>query len=144
MLKALWPHARPYSKWICLGVLCSAAEAVFELLIPLVMLFFGRRFLTKPPKSINSLYGYRTARSMKNQQTWDFAHRVCGKLWSRAGAVMLPLSLLAMLPALGRGTEETGMWCIPVTGVQLAVLVGSMFPVERALKENFDQFGRKR
>lgn len=80
----------------------------------------------------------------ENQQTWDFAHRVCGKLWSRAGAVMLPLSLLAMLPALGRGTEETGMWCIPVTGVQLAVLVGSMFPVERALKENFDQFGRKR
>lgn len=37
MLKTLWPHARPYSKWICLGVLCSAAEAVFELLIPLVM-----------------------------------------------------------------------------------------------------------
>ena len=43
---------------------------------------------------------------MKNQQTWDFAHRVCGKLWSRAGAVMLPLSLLAMLPALGRGTRD--------------------------------------
>ena len=104
----------------------------------------GRCVTPKAPKSINSLYGYRTARSMKNQQTWDFAHRVCGKLWSRAGAVMLPLSLLAMLPALGRGTEETGMWCIPVTGVQLAVLVGSMFPVERALKENFDQFGRKR
>ena len=37
MLKTLWPHARPYSKWIGLGVLCSAAEAVFELLIPLVM-----------------------------------------------------------------------------------------------------------
>ena len=55
---------------------CTASS----LLIPLVMLFFGRRFLTKPPKSINSLYGYRTARSMKNQQTWDFAHRVCGKL----------------------------------------------------------------
>ena len=37
MLKTLWPHARPYSTWMCLGVLCSAAEAVFELLIPLVM-----------------------------------------------------------------------------------------------------------
>ena len=37
MLKKLWPHARPYSKWIALGVLCSAFEAVFELLIPLVM-----------------------------------------------------------------------------------------------------------
>ncbi len=37
MIKKLWPHARPYSRWIALGVLCSAAEAVFELLIPLVM-----------------------------------------------------------------------------------------------------------
>ena len=37
MLKKLWPHARPYSKWIALGVLCSACEAIFELLIPLVM-----------------------------------------------------------------------------------------------------------
>ena len=37
MLKKLWPYARPYRKWIILGVVCSAAEAVFELLIPLVM-----------------------------------------------------------------------------------------------------------
>ena len=37
MLKKLGPYARPYSKWIAVGVLCSAAEAIFELLIPLVM-----------------------------------------------------------------------------------------------------------
>ena len=37
MLKKLGSYARPYSKWIALGVLCSAAEAIFELLIPLVM-----------------------------------------------------------------------------------------------------------
>lgn len=37
MMKKLWPHARPYAKWICVGVACSALEAVFELLIPLVM-----------------------------------------------------------------------------------------------------------
>lgn len=37
MLKKLWPHARPYGGWIAVGVLCSAAEAIFELLIPLVM-----------------------------------------------------------------------------------------------------------
>lgn len=37
MIKKLWPHARPYAKWICAGVCCSAAEAIFELLIPLVM-----------------------------------------------------------------------------------------------------------
>ena len=37
MLKKLGAYAKPYSKWIALGVVCSAAEAVFELLIPLVM-----------------------------------------------------------------------------------------------------------
>ncbi len=37
MTKKLWPHARPYALWILAGVACSAAEAVFELLIPLVM-----------------------------------------------------------------------------------------------------------
>lgn len=37
MLKKLWPYARPFSPWIVGGVACSAAEAVFELLIPLVM-----------------------------------------------------------------------------------------------------------
>lgn len=37
MTKQLWPHARPYAPWILAGVACSAMEAVFELLIPLVM-----------------------------------------------------------------------------------------------------------
>ena len=37
MLKKLWPYTGGYRKWICAGVLCSAAEAIFELLIPLVM-----------------------------------------------------------------------------------------------------------
>ena len=37
MKHTLWPHARPYALWIALGVACSAMEAVFELLIPLVM-----------------------------------------------------------------------------------------------------------
>ena len=37
MIKRLWPYARPYRFFIAAAVLCSAAEAVFELLIPLVM-----------------------------------------------------------------------------------------------------------
>ena len=37
MLKKLWPYTRGYRRWICAGVICSASEAIFELLIPLVM-----------------------------------------------------------------------------------------------------------
>ena len=37
MLKKLWPYARQYRACILAGIVCSASEAVFELLIPLVM-----------------------------------------------------------------------------------------------------------
>ncbi len=37
MIRKLWPYTQGYRKWIFLGVLCSASEAVFELLLPLVM-----------------------------------------------------------------------------------------------------------
>ena len=115
-----------------------------DLLIPAMMLLLGRRFLTKPPRTINGTYGYRTRRSMKSQAAWDFAHRTCGRLWSRLGLVMLPLSALVMLPVLGADTGTVGLWCGTVVLVQTAVLLGSIFPVERALKKEFDQFGRER
>ena len=113
------------------------------LLVPAVMLYFGWRFLNRSPKKINALYGYRTSRSMKNQQTWDYAHQVCGKLWFRAGAVMLPLSLLAMLPGLGKDTQALGIWLMGVVLVQVVVMIATIFPVEKALKQKFDKFGRR-
>ena len=115
-----------------------------NLLVPGIMMFFGWRFRTKPPKHINGLYGYRTARSMKNQQTWDFAHAVCGTIWFRVGVCMLPLSVGLMLPSFGRDIETVGLWCGGITLLQVVVLLGTIVPVERALKQNFDQFGRKR
>ena len=113
------------------------------LLVPTLMLYFGWRFLNRPPKKINALYGYRTSRSMKNQQTWDYSHQVCGKLWFRAGAVMLPLSLLAMLPGLGKDTQALGIWLMGVVLVQVVVMIATIFPVEKALKRKFDKFGRR-
>ena len=57
---------------------------VMDLLIPVTMVFIGKRFQKKPPKEINGIYGYRTAMSMKNKETWKYAHRCCGKLCQRA------------------------------------------------------------
>lgn len=37
MLKKLTPYTRGYRKWILLGIVTSAGDAIFELLIPLVM-----------------------------------------------------------------------------------------------------------
>ena len=37
MIKKFWPFAKPYMPLILAGIACSAAEAVFELLIPMIM-----------------------------------------------------------------------------------------------------------
>lgn len=46
-----------------------------ELLLPLIMVGLGNYFLKGGPRQVNSMFGYRTARSMKNEDTWKFAHR---------------------------------------------------------------------
>jgi hypothetical protein len=35
----------------------------------------GIVFWTYPPKKINEFYGYRTTRSRKSQEAWDFAQK---------------------------------------------------------------------
>lgn len=52
-----------------------------ELLIPVTMIGFGKMFLKHSPKEINMAFGYRTSMSMKNRDTWEFAHKYCGKIW---------------------------------------------------------------
>lgn len=115
-----------------------------SLLIPLTMIFFGRHFMHHPPKDINSFYGYRTSMSMKSRETWDFAHMYFGKLWFILGLVLLPLSLIAMFFLLGKSVEATGNSSFVIMGVQLVFLVVPIFPTERTLKKNFDQFGFRR
>lgn len=117
---------------------------IMALLIPAIMVVFGLVFRNHAPKTINSLYGYRTTRSMKNRETWEFAHRVCGRLWLRVGAVLAPVSLLSMLLCLGRDTNTAGVFGIVIVTVQTAVLIGSIFPVEAALKRTFDDNGFRR
>ena len=50
---------------------------IMDLLLPFTMIGFGRYFMKKAPKEINSVFGYRTSMSMKNKDTWEFAHKYC-------------------------------------------------------------------
>ncbi len=52
---------------------------IVNLTAPLIMVVFGILFLKNPPKNINSVFGYRTTMSMKDMDTWGFAHKYCGR-----------------------------------------------------------------
>ena len=122
--------------WIFMLVCC--------LLIPTVMVVFGLIFKRKAPKDINVVFGYRTERSMKNEDTWQFAHRHIGRTWLFVGIPMLILSLVAMVLCV-----ETGEIVVTAVGAglsmaQLVVLIVSIFPTERALDKTFDKNGNRR
>ena len=108
-----------------------------DLLIPGIMVGIGARFLKHPPGTINAWYGYRTARSMKNQETWDFAHETCGKLWVCLGKLSFLPALLAAALTFGCGIETVSVVSVVVVTIQTLALIGSIFPVERALKRKF-------
>lgn len=108
-----------------------------NLIVPLTMVGFGAVFLRRPPRKINGAYGYRTARSMASQEAWDFAHAYFGRLWKRMGLAMLPLSVLAMLPCLGKGENMVGLWGDILSAVECVPMLLAIVPTERALKKRF-------
>lgn len=116
---------------------------ICNLLIPVIMIVIGAVFVNHPPKSINGVYGYRTTMSMKNMDTWNFAHLYCGKLWRKIGWIMLPISIVVMIPLLGKSDNIIGIWGGVLETVECIILIAAIFPVERALKKNFDKDGNR-
>lgn len=116
---------------------------LFVLMIPLTMIYFGRRFFKSPPKSINATFGYRSTMSMKNQETWKLAHRVCGRYWFICGLILLPLSVLPMLFVINRSTETIGMTGGIIVFVQIVPMLCVIIPTEHALRKNFDKNGNR-
>lgn len=117
---------------------------IMDMLLPLTMLGFGKLFLENSPGEINAVFGYRTSMSMKNRDTWEFAHKYCGNLWYRLGLILLPVSAAAIFLVRGKGEGTVGMVGGVICGVQLIFLIGSIYPTERALRRNFDRDGNRR
>lgn len=114
------------------------------LLIPIIMIIAGNSMRLGKFKTINYIVGYRTRRSMKNQQTWDYAHRECGLLWRRWGSTMLVLTVIAMLLFMGGDTDHIGVVGSVITVLQMIPLFLSIVIVEKKLREKFDENGLPR
>lgn len=67
--------------------------------------------------------------SIKNRNTWNFAHRFCGKLWWKPGWILLILSVLAQILFLHRGDKLVAIVGEIICTVQCVVLILSRIPV---------------
>lgn len=103
------------------------------LLIPVLMVCAGAALRRGKFSTINPVSGYRTRRSMQNQQTWDYAQRECGRLWMRWGVLMLLL--------LGKEVPTIGTVGGIFTVLQMLPLLLSIAVIEKKLRRTFDENG---
>ena len=63
-------------------------------LFPIIGFFLWKKF---PPKSINSIYGYRTNLSMKNEATWKTANDYAPQLFVPVGVLTILIAIVGFL-----------------------------------------------
>lgn len=114
-----------------------------NLIIPFVMISFGAYFYKRVPKEINVIFGYRTKRSMQNQETWKFAHHYFGKLWFLLGWPILIATIGVMWLLYSKEINILSIAGILVTLIQLIIILITIVLTERALKHNFDHNGNR-
>jgi len=104
-------------------------------LIGLIFIIAGLIQKYYPPKEINSLYGYRTTQSMKNQQNWDEGNRYSTKLMIKCGIVLVITGIIL----------TAGMMLIPIspewrTGIKVVLMLlcafGSVAVLFRATEKH--------
>lgn len=99
-------------------------------LISLIFYFF-------PPKKINNLYGYRTHRSMANEDIWHFANSFFNK-------TLLIYASLSFVAALGLAfifpTLMTGWFPMAFLFFTLGICI---YATEKKLNQYFDKEGNR-
>ncbi len=117
---------------------------IMILLIPAVMIIFGKYFVKKAPENINYFFGYRTTLSMKSKETWEFAHNHIGNIWYKWGLILLPFSVLVLVVVMGNDEDTIGVVGTAITIVQLLPIFASIVITEKELKKNFDEEGNRK
>ena len=101
----------------------------------ILLLVFAWCYKTYPPKNINFIYGYRTRKSMRNQETWDFANRIGARMMYYVGLSTFFVGTASYL--------ISPKWAL---GFSLFFLLVAMFAgifwCERQLEINFDKNGK--
>lgn len=108
------------------------------LLVPmitgLIFVITGLIFQKFPPKKINGLVGYRTKKSMKSQESWDFAQVYSSQQTVKIGSILTMTSFSGLFFPFEdpiKGAVELGL-----TFAVLFLLISS---TEKELKSKFGE-----
>ena len=91
----------------------------------------------------NNVSGYRTKRSMQNQDTWDFAQKYSSKISLYMFFPSLILAIVIMPTMISKPIDRIGWIGLGITIIQMMSFIVIMIFTEKALKRTFDESGNK-
>jgi uncharacterized membrane protein len=97
-----------------------------------VFLILGGIMYLFPPKKPNSLYGYRTTRSMNSLPAWQFSQKYAAAKMMQVGLLYLLFSMLGIWYTFAEIGPNVAGSCIVISGI-----VFLLVSTELALKSNF-------
>ncbi|MBQ3973944.1 MAG: SdpI family protein [Lachnospiraceae bacterium] len=122
----------------------SFFNLIMTMLIPLIMVVCGWLFMHGIPKDRNSLFGYRTAMSVKNDDTWRFAHEYCGRLWLIIGLVLFAVTTVFMVLSMNMDPERVAFISGILMMIYVVPLLATVAATESAMKKTFDTRGKRK
>ncbi len=115
-------------------------SGVFAVLTPLIVIICGKILYKNADCDINSVFGYRTSRSMKSRENWIFANELCGKILFYGGIVSAFVSICAVFLAYIISGENTAFWTSVAVNLLTAVILFAIIPyIEDRLKKFEDE-----
>lgn len=120
--------------WISMLLIC--------MLMPLSLIFMW--YFCPRIKSVNSWMGYRTARSTKNSETWEFAQKSCADNSLKMFLPTAALTLIIMLFVLNKEDKVIQYVGLGITMAQLLSYGVVLYLTEKDLKKEFDDRGKRR
>ena len=103
-------------------------------IIPVLIIIIGYFMYKYPPKKINWVVGYRTRKSMNNEENWKFANQYCGKLWIKTGLIMLAITLVFYTIFYLNVVRYTENILAILVLIQVAIIILPIFIVENKIK----------
>ena len=76
--------------------------------------------------------------------TWKFAHENCGKRWWKIGWIMLGPTVLVQIPFYGKSDDAIGWISLVICITECVILLASILPTEKALKNTFHDDGSRK
>ena len=104
-------------------------------IIPVMIIVIGYLMNKYPPQKPNWFIGYRTRKSMQNNEVWKIANQYCGTVWIKLGILMLIITSIIFVLASLNIINFTENLLIIVTITEVIILVQTIFIVENKIKD---------